>query len=122
MRYLRDGGFWDAWVSFPPVGGQVEVLISGRESGPGQEQRAFLAEVERRYQSLWPEVERELSGARAADPSADASGRWILKGIDIPASVAGEPGWELLYETEPAWLFCAVQMKGWTPVNVSVEC
>ena len=122
LRYLRDTRTWEGWIEFAPTGTQVEILLTGPLSGPSAEQRAFLSQLETRYADLWPRVEREL---REAVPGDDqVPGRFVLKGIDLPETLSAETEWELCYESEPAAeLSCfAVQLQGWRPVNVSVEC
>lgn len=122
MRYVRDGSVWEGWARFPPIEGQVEVLLSGSLAGPTSEQRAFFGQLEAGYSALWPVVERELRQALAADLAAPQEARFLLKGIDLRELLGSLPEWELLYETEPPSWFFAVQMKGWQPVDVSVEC
>jgi hypothetical protein len=122
MRYLRDGEVWEGWAEFRPIQSQVEVLFSGSLAGPTDEQRAFFGQLERDYPALWPRVEGELRKALATDADAPQDARFLLKGIDLPKVLGALPDWELLYETEPPSCFFAVQMKGWQPINVSVEC
>jgi hypothetical protein len=122
MRCLRDSQLWEGWAPFAPVPADVEVLFSALPGGPSEEQRAFFKASEARYQALWPVVETELNEAAEAATSRPEGGRFILKGIDLPCKVGTEPKWELLYETEPQSWFFAVQMNGWAPADVSVEC
>ena len=122
MRYLRNGGVWEDWAEFPPIEGRVEVLLSGSLEGPTDEQRVFFGQLEASYPGVWPDVECELRKALEADPAAPQSAKFLLKGVDLPKALGALPEWELLYETEPPYWSLAVQMKGWQPVNVSVEC
>jgi GT2 family glycosyltransferase len=117
LRYFRDTRTWEGWIAFPPVGRQIEILLTGTHTGPTEHQREFLRALESRYEQLWEAVRPDLLEAAVSRPKV-----FTLVGIDLPAVVDDGVEWELCYETEPeSWLF-TVQMRGWTPENVSVEC
>src|SRR5262245_16252125 len=123
MRYLRDTRRWEGWTEFAPVEGRVEVLLTGGHEGPSEAQRQFIKALESRYSALVPEVRANLLEAAAAHP--DLGGRGVqfkLVAVDLPAEVTNEMAWELLDESEPKSWFYTVQMRGWVPVNVWVEC
>ena len=119
MRYVRDGGFWEARVPFDPVASSVDLILSGDLSGPTDQQREFFRAIEQRYLSLVPEVERTLDSYRE-DAPRDA--RFVLAGIDLPQVVDATTPWELLYNTDPKGWFYAVEVREWEPVGVSEEC
>jgi hypothetical protein len=123
MRYLRDSNTWEGHMQFSPIGGLVEILLSGGPSGPSQQQRTFLRAVETRYSELWPIVKAHLLEAAAPIPEVSATAQaFTLVAVDLPAEVDGNVSWELCYETEPKSWFFAVEMRGWAPMNVSAEC
>jgi hypothetical protein len=122
LRYLRDTRTWEGWLAFGPTGTQVELLLSGPVTGPSAEQRLFLSQVQARYSELLPSLENELQ--QAVPAGVAVPGRFVLKAIDLPEELSGVPDWELCYEAEPAGdlSYFAVQLQGWRPVSVSVEC
>ena len=123
MRYLRDTRTWEGWTEFSPVKGNVEVLLSGGPEGPTENQRQFIELLESRYPALVSEVRAHPMEAAAAQPNINGDAvRFTLVAVDLPAEVTDDMSWELCYETEPkSWCF-AVQMRGWMPRSVSVEC
>jgi hypothetical protein len=122
LRYLRDTRTWEGWIAFAPTGTQVELLLTGAMTGPTAEQRVFLSQLQARYSELLPSLENELRQAVPEDVSVP--GPFVLKAIDLPEELSGEPAWELCYEVEAAsgLSFYVVQLQGWHPVNVSIEC
>lgn len=121
LRYLRDARFWEGKVAFAPVGREVEVLISGPATGPTDEQRSFLAELERRYDGLWPGIKDKLL-LEARDTAADGPLEFELVGLDVPEKPGPDGEWELSYEARPASWHFTVSLRGWEPGEVVGEC
>lgn len=121
LRYLRDARFWEGKVAFAPAGRDVEVLISGPATGPTGEQRAFLAELERRYHVLWRTIKDRLV-AEASNTAADGHLEFELVGLDIPETPGPDAEWELAYEARPPSGHFTVSLRGWEPGDVVGEC
>ena len=122
LRYQRDAQFWEGRAEFAPLRAPVEVLIDGPDTGPTEGQRAFLDELERRYDAMWPDVRERLAHA-AQRVHADSS-TLVLVAISIPRGGVDRAGeeWNLSYETRPSSWHCTVHMIGWTPQDVTAEC
>lgn len=120
LRFLRDTRVWEGWIEFHPVGHRVEVLLSGTQEGKNDQQREFLIELEQQYVALAPTVMKLLS-ERAAHSSPVNDASFKLVAIDLPDEPQTSP-WEMCFETEPPSDFFVVQMSGFTPQDVTVEC
>jgi len=122
LRYLRDARFWEGHAGFTPIGTEVEVLIPGEPSGPTDQQRAFFDDLQKRYDSLWPELHKVLE-AEARRLEID-SREFVLVCTDLPAPgvTSADCDWALSYETKPSSWHFTVRMTAWMPAEVVAEC
>jgi hypothetical protein len=93
-------GYWEAKHTFAPTGDTVEVFIVAQDwqEPPTTQQRQFFTDVEARYESLIPALQKELEahvGMNRLQVPFDMQ-ELIISAVHIPAKPDGQ--WELNYE------------------------
>jgi len=120
--YSFETPYWEAEATFEPVGRAVEVLIECPESGASDAQRAFFAQLARRYAETLAAAHRTLAaeigreGTTQTLPSAESLS---LVCISLP----GEPPqaeWELSFE-DPEGVHYTVAFENWAATGVEIQ-
>ena len=122
---FQKADFWQGCVYFAPAGKQVEAFIDGGAAGPGERQREFYRELERRYPSLAVPIGDLLHDTFANwkedFPRARIWDEFELTAISIPDVGDGQLEWELSYSCASDDHSFDVQMRGWRPQEISIN-
>ncbi|MDF9828212.1 hypothetical protein M2447_002330 [Ereboglobus sp. PH5-10] len=126
LVHFPAAGLWAGQTQFPPVEGEVEILIEADDSGPGETQRAFFNELV----SRWPEVQSAIGEIlfppmkKWAKRDYDESNPWSyfdLRGIRIPSLTTEPAEWAISYWCPSVKHHFDVQMSGWTPDGLDIS-
>lgn len=123
MRMPDEGrSYWEGRVPFGPSETDIEIFITGGESGPGESQLACFREITRRFADLWPQFEERFAAFQSEGLQKPAlapySRYYTVTSMSIPPALAPDMEWEVSFDSqqdkEHLYTF---EMRGWRVVG-----